>query len=103
MSWEWDEANVDPITCNALQWDTVAEYATATDNNALLASALWRLHDWQRLKDIVLPKALVRSILLLLSVHSYQCLYKALPCHTPLLHSLCQAAVLLEWHAFCFF
>lgn len=42
------------------QWEVVAEYASVTENYAQLAECLWRLHDWQRLKDLVLPKAMVR-------------------------------------------
>jgi hypothetical protein len=42
------------------QWEVVAEYASVTENYAQMAECLWRLHDWMRLKDIVLPKANVR-------------------------------------------
>ncbi len=41
------------------QWEVVAEYASVTENYAQMAECLWRLHDWMRLKDIVLPKAMV--------------------------------------------
>ncbi len=43
------------------QWEVVAEYASVTENYAQMAECLWRLHDWMRLKDIVLPKANVRT------------------------------------------
>lgn len=41
------------------QWEVVAEYASVTENYAQMADCLWRLHDWMRLKDLVLPKAMV--------------------------------------------
>ncbi|EIE23491.1 hypothetical protein COCSUDRAFT_65942 [Coccomyxa subellipsoidea C-169] len=43
------------------QWEVVAEYASVTENYAQMAECLWRLHDWMRLKDIVLPKANVED------------------------------------------
>ncbi|BDA47386.1 probable transcription-associated protein 1 [Coccomyxa sp. Obi] len=43
------------------QWEVVAEYASVTENYAQMAECLWRLHDWMRLKDIVLPKAMVED------------------------------------------
>ena len=43
------------------QWEVVAEYASFTENYGLMAECLWRLHDWARLKEIVLPKAMVRA------------------------------------------
>lgn len=43
------------------QWEVVAEYASVTENYAQLADCLWRLHDWIRLKDLVLPKAMVSA------------------------------------------
>jgi hypothetical protein len=38
------------------QWDALAEYAGAADNNALLADAYWRLSEWDRLRDILVGR-----------------------------------------------
>ncbi len=41
------------------QWDSVMQYATQVDNQALLAECAWRLHEWEHLKLHVLPKVQV--------------------------------------------
>ena len=38
------------------QWDIVFEYAKVTDHSALQLEAAARLHEWQHLKTVVLPK-----------------------------------------------
>lgn len=43
------------------QWETVAEYASVTENYGQLTDCLWRMHEWQRLKELVLPKTMVRT------------------------------------------
>ena len=43
------------------QWETVAEYASVTENYGQLTDCLWRMHEWQRLKELVLPKTMVEE------------------------------------------
>ena len=42
------------------QWETVGKYAQAAENYSLLTECLTKLQEWQRLKEEVLPKAMVR-------------------------------------------
>lgn len=41
------------------QWDTVVEYAKVTDNCLLQIDAMVQLHDWQNLKAVSYPRAVL--------------------------------------------
>ena len=54
----WEEMWID--SCRQLgQWNVLAEFSKAVDHPDVLMDTLWRVSDWQNLKDVVLPRAQV--------------------------------------------
>ena len=53
------------------QWETMAEYASVTENYGQLTDCLWRMHEWQRLKELVLPKTMVEETPVFKMVQTY--------------------------------
>ncbi|GAX77356.1 hypothetical protein CEUSTIGMA_g4802.t1 [Chlamydomonas eustigma] len=53
------------------QWETLGEYARATDNHELGIDCMWRMSDWTALKDTLLTKAQVEEGMQTYMVRSY--------------------------------